>query len=94
MSDWGVTMVVVPDMPGAPRYIRGKSTTWAVGLFTAALGRAPSYQDQAWVWSVHAAAPDPVAISATEFSSCTSGAADTRAAGDAAASCVLHYAGH
>ena len=51
VAGWGVTTIVVPDQPGLPSYDRGRSVPYAVGLFTAALGRSPVLQTSAWVWS-------------------------------------------
>ncbi|MHB8287981.1 MAG: hypothetical protein ACYDEY_01845 [Acidimicrobiales bacterium] len=42
ISRWGVSTVVVID--------RGKSPLYALGFFTAALGRAPVHQGSLWVW--------------------------------------------
>jgi hypothetical protein len=83
LAAWQVTMVVVPDQPGLPSYDLGRATPYAVGLFTAALGEAPTYEHSAWVWSsVRSAGPArPVATGA--FTSCISRPAA------AVAACVL-----
>ena len=51
LADWRVTTVVVPDQPDLPLYEQGRARAYAVGLFTAALGEAPTYDHSAWVWS-------------------------------------------
>ena len=42
LHHWGAQVVVITREGGTPRY--------ALGYFTAVLGRAPRYQDGAWVW--------------------------------------------
>ncbi len=51
LDAWGVTVVVIPDQSALPRYERGRSTAYAVGLLTAAVGSAPARSHGAWVWS-------------------------------------------
>ena len=88
VAGWGVTTVVVPDQPALPTYERGRSVPYAVALFTAALGRAPSFTSKAWVWNDvgHRGAAVPMTNAA--FAACT----DLGGArgGAAAAACVLH----
>ncbi len=50
-TGWGVTMVVLPDQPGLAPYDRVTWVPFAVGLMTAATGRAPVRQAGAWVWT-------------------------------------------
>ncbi|MGH9091494.1 MAG: hypothetical protein ACRDZR_08985, partial [Acidimicrobiales bacterium] len=50
LAGWGVTMVVVTDPAGLPRYERSTNPAAALGLFTLATGRAPVRQAGAWVW--------------------------------------------
>jgi hypothetical protein len=88
MRGWGVTTVVVPDQPGLPTYDRGRSVAYAVGLFTAALGEAPIFQDHAWVWDDVGRAGAPVVLSTAAFQACTGGGSPD-ASPAAAASCVL-----
>ncbi len=57
LSTWGVTTIVVPDEAALPSYDRGRSTAYAVGLFTAVVGSPPSLQEHAWVWTRVRAAP-------------------------------------
>jgi hypothetical protein len=86
---WSVTTVVVPNQPALPSYDQGRNTAYAVGLFTAALGRRPEYRADAWVWP-HADAPGPqVTISPAAFTSCVA-PADLDAGSDMAIpDCVL-----
>jgi hypothetical protein len=86
---WGVTTVVVPDEAASPSYERGRSVSYAVGLFTAALGRAPSRQSDAWVWSNVGGAGSPVPMSSSAFTACTGGGR-LSANGATVAACVLH----
>ncbi len=51
LHGWGVTMVVIPQQPGLPSYDQVQSTPFAVAVVTAATGRAPRLQADAWVWS-------------------------------------------
>jgi len=88
MRGWGVTTVVVPDQPGLPTYDRGRSVAYAVGLFTAALGESPIFQDHAWVWDDVGRAGAPVVLSTAAFQACT-GDGSPDASPAAAASCVL-----
>jgi hypothetical protein len=52
LAGWGVTVVVIPD-PAVlvPHYDRSNGTANALGLFTVAIGRRPSFVDDAWVWN-------------------------------------------
>ena len=50
LEGWGVTIVVVPDPAGLPRYDQGTDPALAIGLFTLVVGRPPHFQDDAWVW--------------------------------------------
>jgi hypothetical protein len=51
LHDWRVTMVVLPDQPGLPAYDQIHSVTLAAALITAATGRLPVLQANAWVWA-------------------------------------------
>ena len=51
LHDWRVTMVVIPDQPGLPAYDQIHSVTLAAALITAATGRLPVHQADAWVWT-------------------------------------------
>jgi hypothetical protein len=72
-AGWGVTYVVVADPQFLePRYNRGGATAWALAMFTLALGRAPEFVDDTWVWS-DVKSPDPVlGMSPADFEHCTS----------------------
>jgi hypothetical protein len=48
---WGVTTVVIPDQPDLPTYDQIQSVPYAAALVSAATGRRPVYQSQAWVWT-------------------------------------------
>jgi len=89
LDDWRVTMVVVPDQPDLPLYDQGRSTAYAVGLFTAALGEAPTYDHSAWVWSAVRSAGPSVAVPTGRFTTCTTGTVAGEASRSAVASCVL-----
>jgi hypothetical protein len=85
LAGWGVTTVVVPDQPALPTYERGRSVSYTVALFTAALGRAPSFTSKAWLWDDAGHHGVAVPMTTQAFSACT----DLAGAG-AAAACVLH----
>ncbi len=83
LTDWGVTVIVVPDQSRLPLYEQGRSTAYALALFTAVLGRPPTYDHAAWVWRAVPVNGRPVTISAAAFEACTSLTAP------AAAPCVM-----
>ncbi len=89
IGDWGVTTIVVPEQADLPQYERGRSTAYAVGLFTAATGRRPAYRHSAWVWSTVADHDQPVPMTQQAFDSCVTGPVSTRASRQAVASCIL-----
>jgi hypothetical protein len=70
LDGWGVTMVVVPNDPNVPAYEHGANLTYALGMFTAALGEKPRYQADAWVWSDVPASPAPAPIDRAAFAAC------------------------
>jgi hypothetical protein len=87
MAGWGVTTVVVPDQPALPTYERGRSVPYAVALFAAALGRAPVFSSNEWVWDDVAHPGVAVPMTTAAFAACVDiGGAH---GGDAAAACVL-----
>ncbi|HEX3842008.1 MAG TPA: hypothetical protein VHU85_14545 [Acidimicrobiales bacterium] len=96
LAVWQVTMVVVPDQPGLPSYDQGRSSAYAVGLMTAALGRAPHFDHSAWVWSSvnTTVGTGPTAVSPTRFDACTTDPAVVSASHDAVAACVLDGSGN
>ncbi len=73
LSGWGVTIVVVPDPADLePRYSRVSSTAWALGMFTLAIGRPPSFEDDAWVWTRVERLDRRLVVTARAFAACTS----------------------
>jgi hypothetical protein len=91
---WKVTTVVVPDQSVLPLYERGRSNAYAVGLFTAALGRRPVYGAGAWVWSVASdTAAAPVSLSDAAFATCVTGPPSTTPSPEAVPTCVLGAGG-
>jgi hypothetical protein len=89
LDDWKVTTVVIPDEPGLPVYDQIPSVTVAAALVTAATGKLPVHQSDAWVWAGVNLSSPPVAISTERFSQCTSGLATHGfSAVDHAISCV------
>ena len=90
LDEWGVTEVVIPDQPGLPPYDQISSVTFAAALVTAATGRRPIHQEDAWVWSGVASASHWAFPTAARVSLCTNGLALRGvAAVDAVAECVL-----
>jgi len=89
LEKWEVTTIVVPDQAALPLYERGRSSAYAVGLFTAVTGRRPSHDHSAWVWSDVAHLASPVAMTAAAFDTCTTGAPATAMSGQAVPTCVL-----
>jgi hypothetical protein len=95
LAIWQVTMVVVPDQPALPSYDRGRSSAYAVGLMTAALGRAPHFDHSAWVWSsVNSSVAPPTTVTQTRFDACTTDPAVVSASDQAIAACVLDGSGN
>ena len=93
LAEWQVTTLVVPDQADLPLYEQGRSTAYAVGFLTAALGVAPVHDRAAWVWESVATAPAPVPVSPMAFAGCTAGVASSTAAVRAVPGCVLAAAG-
>ena len=50
LSEWGVTMVVLPDQPELPSYDQVASVTAMAALISAATGARPTHVADAWVW--------------------------------------------
>jgi hypothetical protein len=90
LAQWGVTMVVIPDQPNLPIYERIDSVTAAAALITAATGRQPVHQANAWVWTdVEHSVPHIARQPSLSF--CTRGLpTHGTAAVDAATDCVIH----
>jgi len=74
IAGWGVTMVVVPD-PSVlvPHYDRDGPTSWAIGIFTLAIGRKPRFQSDAWVWSDVQSSGPRLSVPLHAFDLCTTG---------------------
>jgi hypothetical protein len=72
LADWGVTRIAVPDFKAVPPpFGQPANTSWALGLFTVVLGRAPQFRGDTWVWAdVHPGGTSR-AISASAFTGCT-----------------------
>ncbi|MHB1518963.1 MAG: hypothetical protein ACYCVN_07840 [Acidimicrobiales bacterium] len=70
---WRVTTIVVPDEPELPRYQQGRSAAYAVGLFTAVVGRAPLVRHSAFVWTSVGHPARAVPLSHGVFAACTVG---------------------
>lgn len=49
---WVVTLIVIPDPRTLPVYDTGANTAAAAALVAGTLGRAPRFEDDAWVWRV------------------------------------------
>jgi hypothetical protein len=90
LVNWGVTMVVIPDQPNLPVYDQIQSVTAAATLITAATGKTPIHQAQAWVWkNVDQSFPSTLPTDA-RMSQCTAGASPSGvSAVDQATACVL-----
>jgi len=71
LDDWGVTQVVLPDQADLPAYDKPFAPAAAAGLITAAVGRPPVIQAQAWVWPVGRPGPPAVTVSTANFARCT-----------------------
>jgi hypothetical protein len=94
LTGWGTTMVVIPNQAGLPLFQQGRATSFAVGLFTAALGIRPRYQADAWVWA-HVQRPHPsLTISSAALQACA-GSANYRAGPpETVPDCVVAASGH
>lgn len=92
LAGWGVTMVVVPE-PAVlvPRYDRAASTAQALGLFTLAIGRRPSFTAGAWVWSDVQMPARPLSVSTPAFGRCTSAAFWQHGAEESVPDCVFAH---
>ena len=75
LEAWGVTVVVVPEQGGLPRYDQTLSVPFAAALITAATGKPPIHRADAWVWTDVDKSPPPILLNTTSFFQCTSGVA-------------------
>ena len=89
MTNWGVTMVVVPADAGLAPFQVARGTGYGVAFFTAVLGSAPVYQNRAWVWSDVARRPAPTAVAAPTFNACADERARSLVADDPWSRCVM-----
>ena len=91
LAGWGVKTIVVPDQPTLPSYERGRPVPYAVALFTAALGSAPTLQSKAWVWQNVDGAGASIPLTEAQLEGCLGSPASGQAGGArAVADCVLH----
>jgi hypothetical protein len=89
LAQWQVTTIVVPNQADLPVYERGRSTAYAVALFTSVMGRPPDYNHSAWVWSVVADKGPPVPMTEEAFDACVTGPPSEASSRQAVPSCVL-----
>jgi hypothetical protein len=90
LSGWGVTTVVLPDQKELPPFDQVPSVTTVATLMTAAIGRPPVPQANAWVWTSVNRPASPAYATESQFLQCTTGGASGVAASvDAASVCVL-----
>jgi hypothetical protein len=89
LRGWGVTEVVMPDPAPLPRYEQGTNPAAALGLFTLAVGRAPRFSDDAWVWGGVRRPGAARSISAAAFAACTASARSDGPGHLAVPDCVL-----
>ena len=73
LSEWGVTMVVLPDQPEMPSYDRVASVTAMAALISAATGARPTHVAQAWVWRAINHDNPQAYPDAAQYARCTSG---------------------
>jgi hypothetical protein len=89
LDGWGVTIVVVPDPSQLPSYERLRLVRATTALFTAAIGKRPVRQADAWVWTGVDHAGPPI-LSAAQVTACGAGSADGSVASiEASTACVL-----
>jgi len=70
LGAWGVDTVVVPRQVGPPLIGRGRDAAYAAGFFTAALGRVPQVQADAWVWTDVRRSPPALTVGPTTLLGC------------------------
>ncbi len=91
LAAWGVTTVVIPDALNLPYYDVVPSDAAAAALITAAVGRQPSYQRGAWVWSNVRRVGPTILISAGGFAECVDAGSPHGAGVSAATRCVVGF---
>jgi hypothetical protein len=93
LRQWGVTTIVIPDQDDLPLYETGRSPAYAVGLLTAAMGRRPTYDHSAWVWTAVQRMGPPVAMTVGGFDDCVTGAPASTSSAQVVPDCVLGVGG-
>jgi hypothetical protein len=89
---WGVSTIVVPDQSNLPSYMQVPSVTLAAALMTAATGRKPVLQSDAWVWTGADRTPPAQIASPSRIKSCAQGLPKGGApAVSRATTCVLFH---
>lgn len=73
LSEWGVTMVVLPDQPELPSYDQVASVTAMAALISAATGAMPTHVADAWVWQRVNHDNPQLHPNAAQYARCTSG---------------------
>jgi hypothetical protein len=76
LDGWGVTTIVIPDPELLPQYDRLREVRLTAALMTAATGRQPVRQANAWVWTHVDHAGPPVLASTEQMAVCGAGSAD------------------
>jgi hypothetical protein len=95
LAEWGVTRVVIPDQADLPTYDQIFSVTTAAALITAATGRRPGHQENAWVWDVGVTASQRAIPTGARLIDCSQGLARRGAAAvDKVAECVSTTPGY
>jgi hypothetical protein len=90
LAGWGVTTIVMPDPTVLPPYEVALNPGAALGLFTVATGRAPTFEAGAWVWHDVHLLDDPRTVSPQAFTACVSvGVRPTRDALARVPACVI-----
>ncbi len=90
LAGWGVSTIVMPDPTVLPRYEVASSPGAALGLFTVATGRAPTFEAGAWVWHDVHRLDHPRSLSQQAFTACVSvGLRPTRDALARVPACVM-----
>ncbi|MHB1775178.1 MAG: hypothetical protein ACYCU7_04185 [Acidimicrobiales bacterium] len=89
LRGWRVDEVVIPDQPGLPAVLRGRGPGYAAGLMTAALGRRPVVQHDAWVWSPVTLSTPSLHLGPLTLLSCTTAAERRHLPLEAVPDCVL-----
>jgi hypothetical protein len=92
----GVQVVVIPGAVPNPGTDAGRSATYAVGFMTAALGRAPTIENGAWVWrdvGRRLVGSPPLAIGPDAVDRCIDGLPPTPPARGRIPACVVAAAG-